>query len=331
MTEISVFRQVPNEVEARCHAHAERIQEALDSALSRGTRIAYAKAIRRLLAFAELEGFADWFSPATIAAHIVELGIERSMSTVAITLAAVRNHALESRIPSPTDDPTLRRVVAGVRRQIAERGQQVKRAHPLDTAEIARILGAIDDSTVRGKRDRAIITLIYAAALRRSEVGNLRRSDVRIGRDGMTVTIRRAKGDQLGAGAVVGVTKGKNPTTDPVAAMARWIAARGKVDAESPLFTSLTRSGNTNDGHPISGFSVAEILKRRAATAGLDVEARSISGHSGRRGHVTQAARAGADLVRIQRTTRHKNIQTLMTYIEEVNVLDTTTSSDLGL
>jgi integrase len=246
--------------------------------------------------FAESEGFADWYSPATIAAHIVELGADHSMSTVSITLAAARNYALETRIPSPTDDPTLRRVVAGVRRQIAARGQQVKRAHPLDTAEIARILGAIDNSTIRGKRDQAIITLIYAAALRRNEVGSLRRSDIRIGRDGMTVTIRRAKGDQLGAGAVVGVTKGKNPATDPVAAMARWIAARGKVDAETPLFTSLTRSGNTNDGHAISGFSVAEVLKRRAATAGLDVEALSISGHSGRRGHVTQAARAGADL-----------------------------------
>jgi integrase len=316
------------EIERR-DTHAKRIQAAMDASLSTATRRAYAGAIRQLQSWCEAEHFEDWLAPLAIAAHItarVESG--RGVSTVTICLAAIRQYAIEHDLPSdPTRNSALRRTVAGVRHQLV--GRTPSRAHALTTRELARILSAIDRSTKAGKRDAALLTLIYASAMRRSEVAALRRRDLRLGSDGIVVTISKSKTDQFGGGEVVGVTKGLHPGTDPLSAVTRWLAARGHISPEQAIFCRITRSGAILAGSQITGATVAKILQTRAAAAG--VEAIGLSGHSPRSGHITTAAIAGLSLEQIARTSRHKSIPVLMTYIRPATVLGDTSAGSLGL
>jgi site-specific recombinase XerD len=66
--------------------------------------------------------------------------------------------------------------------------------HFLTPDEIARLLDAPDRTTPRGRRDAALLELMYASGLRVSEVVALRRSDVDSARG--LVRVRRGKGDK---------------------------------------------------------------------------------------------------------------------------------------
>lgn len=139
------------------------------------------------------------------------------------------------------------------------------------------------------------------------------------------LTVRRSKTDPDSHGQTVAFARGTHPQTDPVTALARWIAVRGT--APGPLFTSV-RHGTS--GGPISGNAVARLLRRRAQAAGLG-DAR-ITGHSLRAGHATTAARAGASLERIAGQTRRRQLATLIEhYIRPEQALLATSSRSLGL
>ena len=69
------------------------------------------------------------------------------------------------------------------------------------TAEImSRMLASCDDSLL-GRRDRALLSLGFAGAFRRSELAALEVADLVEVDDGFRVLIRRSKGDQEGQGA----------------------------------------------------------------------------------------------------------------------------------
>jgi len=137
--------------------------------------------------------------------------------------------------------------------------------------------------------------------------------------------VRRSKTDPDHRGQVVGVAHGQHPDTDPVGAVTSWLAVRGT--APGALFTSLR---GRHGASPITGGTIARILKTRAEAAGLP--SALISGHSLRAGHVTSAAMAGVGVDRIAAQTRHRRIDVLIEhYIRPVEALRTTSSRDLGL
>lgn len=329
MTVERLSQPAPTASILRPEVHAERVADAIESALAPSTRTAYRGALGRLRRWARREGFREPTHPAALAAYLTELAATgRSASIVATTLAAVRRDAFERGIPDPTGDRSLTLVVEGVRRQIAGE-HRVEKAHPLSTPEIARILAAIDQETVAGRRDAFLIAgLLYAGALRRSEAGALTRGDVALGADGIRVTLRRSKTDHFAAGATIGLARGKHPATDPVRLLTRWLAVRGATTPASPLIPRIARSGAIIET-PLTGHSIGVIIKTRATAAGLDAE--RISGHSGRRGHVSTAILAGSDVARIAKTTRHARLDTLLGYADELRVLEHPTSADLGL
>jgi hypothetical protein len=74
-----------------------------------------------------------------------------------------------------------------------------------------------------GTCDRALILLGFAGAFRRSELVSLVIEDYTFGKDGLTVTLRRSKTDQDGAGRKVGIPYGSNPETCPVRNVQAWI------------------------------------------------------------------------------------------------------------
>ena len=90
----------------------------------------------------------------------------------------------------------------------------------------------------------------------------------------------------------------------------------------------MDRHGNIANRH-LTGRSIAEIVKRRAAAAGLDPA--HYSGHSLRAGFATSAATAGASELAIARQTRHRSLTVLRTYIREGDLFKLNAATQIGL
>jgi hypothetical protein len=152
-----------------------------------------------------------------------------------------------------------------------------RQARPLTVAEIRAIVTRIDRTSPHGARDAALILVGFASALRRSELAALTLADLQTKPSGLLLTIRRFKTDPDRRGQVIGVARGRHRATEPVAAvatwLATWLAARGSTPG--PLFTSV-RPGGPNL-QPISGDAIAGILRTRAGAAGLPTA--RITGH----------------------------------------------------
>ena len=104
-----------------------------------------------------------------------------------------------------------------------------------------RRLVATCDTGTRGRRDRALLLIGFAGALRRSELVALRVEDVSVVAGGLRLRIARSKTDPAGAGAEIGVPRGKHPDTCPVQAFKAWqVVAKRKT---GPLFRRISTAG----------------------------------------------------------------------------------------
>jgi site-specific recombinase XerD len=161
---------------------------------------------------------------------------------------------------------------------------------------------------LHGLRDRALLLLGFAGALRRSELVALDVADLEETAEGLLVHIGRSKTDQEGAGDFVSIPYGSKLL--PVRALKDWIAAAGII--EGPLFRPIRKGGKAVEADRLSARAVAEIVKAYAHAVGLDAGA--FSGHSLRSGFVTTALSHGADMLKVMDVTRHRQVNTLKAY-----------------
>jgi integrase len=320
---------------------ARRIYEYASLDLSESTRRAYQS---------QLNGFAEWCDgrgaqslpadPETVAAYLTDRGPERSASWVTQALAAIRKAHRIAGADDPTGAEGVKRTVKGVKRK---HGSPPEPKAAARTKHIRRMVEAIQRpepgpdagaeraaAYLRALRDRAMILLGYAAALRRAELAAVRLGHIDFNPEGLELHIPRSKTDQEGSGAVVGVNHGTNPTLCPVTALQTWIDA-AEIGA-GPVFRAVPRSAEiASDEHasPIAGRTVRNAIARAAEAAELDPE--SFAGHSLRRGHLTEGAINGAELHRLQTQARHKDPRTTAGYIEDANRMENNTSRELGL
>ena len=261
-------------------------------------------------------------------------------------LAGLESPALRSREP-------LHSVWAGVTRTLGTARHKVAPALAADVVAMARVcdeaLRLAGDSTddaagvalragdaLRRRRDKAMLLVGFAAALRRSELAAVRTEHVSYTPDGLRLLIPRSKSDQAGAGQVVGVAYGDRPETCPVRALRSYVAAAGAALAaqnrasplSGPVFRKVDRWGRLGTA-AVTGRAVAEVVKAYAAEAGLDPAL--YSGHSLRAGFATTAARAGKPDRAIQKQTRHKSAAMLAEYVREGRLFDDNASQGIGL
>ena len=191
-------------------------------------------------------------------------------------------------------------------------------------------------AVLRARRDKALLLVGFAAALRRSELAAIRTEHLSYTPDGLRLLIPKSKSDQRGAGQVVGVAYGSRTETCPVRALRSYVAAAGAALADQnraspltgPVFRKIDRWGRLGTA-AITGRTVAETVKAYAAAAGLDPAL--YSGHSLRAGFATTAARAGKADRAIQKQTRHKSAAMLAEYVREGRLFDENASSGIGL
>jgi integrase len=94
-------------------------------------------------------------------------------------------------------------------------------------------------NTVIGKRDRALLALGFASAMRRSELVALRVKDLTEVPDGLRVMIRRSKTDQEAQGQEVAIPRGY--WLRSIEAVQAWLEAAGIT--EGPLFRPVLKGG----------------------------------------------------------------------------------------
>ena len=149
----------------------------------------------------------------------------------------------------------------------------------------------------KGRRDAAIIRLLFDLALRRAEVCSLDLADV----DLQTSTIK-----VMGKGRREPITL--TLPTETRDALAGWIEVRG--DAPGPLFTNLHHNPAVR-GSRLTGRSLARIV----TDLGLTIGVVGLHPHSLRHASITAALDAtNGDVRSVARFSRHKQVSTVMLY-----------------
>jgi integrase len=231
-----------------------------------------------------------------------------------------------------------------------QRPTQARQRRAPDTASLAP-----PGDALRATRDRALLLIGYAAALRRSEIVALDLADLVEDDTGLRVLIRASKTDQLRHGEVVGIAHGHPANTCaatcPIRAWREWRAALARavgtdvatgadeLPPDSPAFRPVTRHGaigtpaNCDVNARLTGQSIALIVKRAVALLGDEQRfpVANYAGHSLRAGFATQAAAAGVPLERIMRQTRHRSVAVALRYIRDADVWTSNPSAALGL
>jgi integrase/recombinase XerC len=177
------------------------------------------------------------------------------------------------------------------RRLTAPRGDG-RLPHVLKTEELDSLLGdGLDESPI-GRRDRAVVELLYGSGLRVGELCGLRPADVDLVRGQLLVWGKGSKQRQL-------------PMSGPsVEAVRAWLgAARGDlVNTDTPADALFVN----RRGHRLTSRDVRRILDRRASSP--------THPHALRHTFATHLLDGGADLRAVQELLGHEDLATTQLY-----------------
>jgi integrase len=301
----------------------DRARAYAAQAKSANTRRAYQSDWREFTAWCELHGITYLpATPATIVLYLTDQAERVKVSTLTRRIATISQAHQAAHFETPTRAAEVRAVMQGIRRA---KGTAPSRKAPAVTALIRMMVDQLPQS-VLGARDRALLLVGFAGALRRSELVSLDVADVTFTADGLVVTLRRSKTDQEGQGRTVGIPYGSNLTTCPVRALRAWLDAASIT--ERPIFRPITRHSAIQTTR-LSSYAVALVVKRAAKAAGLD--AAQFGGHSLRAGLATAAASAGVSERAIMNQTGHKSVTVARRYIREGSLFRENAAASVGL
>jgi len=251
-----------------------------------------------------------------------ERGRKLSPETLKLRRAAIRYLHRAAGCPVPTDDVCVSETMAGITRDAARKGV-VPRKKVAATATILRRLLAPIPGDVRGLRDRAILLVGFAGALRRSELAAIRFEHLEQTDRGIRLTLPQTKGEQANA-VTVPLPYGDTELC-PVHALEQWQQAVGL--SEGPVFRRIwlpprPRASATGELPPlprigtqaISPQTVAQIVQTRAMAAGFG--RRDLGGHSLKRGALITGMDRGVHPAKLKRLGRHKSFDVLGEYLE---------------
>jgi site-specific recombinase XerD len=292
---------------------------------SENTRRAYRSAVAR---------FTEWCavhrrtalpaSPETVAAFLTaEARAELAVNTLRLRHAAIRYMHLLAGYPPPTAAAAVSTTFAGIKRA-HRRPLNKKTALVLD-----RLLPAIQaiPETLPGLRDRALLLVGFAAALRPSEIARLTLDHMTRHADGIELFLPWRKNDQDARGTKLWLSQGRTDLC-PVKALDAWLAAAAIT--EGPLFRRIWRlppprirrgakrkpvADRYRIGtNPIDTDSIALIVKNWTGLAGF--EAAAFAGHSLRRGAISSGVAAGVHIARLKQFSGHASLKSLEEYVE---------------
>ncbi len=146
-----------------------------------------------------------------------------------------------------------------------------------------------------GMRDAAIITVLYAAALRRQEIVDLNLADVDLKEGKLRILGKGSKRRQVYL------------QPDALAALEAWLDLRGRQIG--PLFTRVTKSGKVILRR-LTPQAIYYLLENRQKQAGLD----AFTPHDLRRTAITDLLSAQVDVLTVSAIAGHASADTTRRY-----------------
>ena len=291
-------------------------------AKAENTRRAYRAAVRAWCARHDLPPL-----PATgadVAAFLAgERGRKLSPETIKLRRAAIRYLHRAAGCPVPTDDVCVSETLAGIQRDAARKGQLPCKKVAATATILRRLLVPIP-TDLRGLRDRALLLVGFAGALRRSELAAIRLEHLEKTDRGIRLTLPHSKGEQTDA-VTVPLPYGDTELC-PIHALEAWLQAAGLT--EGPVFRRIWLPPRPKQGAPpgsppplprigttaITPQTVAQVVQARAVAAGFGL--RDLGGHSLKRGALTTGMDRGIHPAKLKRLGRHKSFDVLGEYLE---------------
>lgn len=263
----------------------------VERSLSGNTKDAYLEDLAKLLSYFATENIEAENATLTdlecFVTSLVELGISaRSQARIISGIKSFYKFLiLEDAI---SDDPTELLECPSLGRHLPE---------VLSIEEIDAIEAQIDTSTPTGRRNLAIVEMLYSCGLRVSELSNLKISNLALDQEFISVF---GKGDKQ---RLVPIGEGS------IDIVKDWINDRMEMDnvkdsERDYLFLS-------NRGKHISRITIFVLIKDLAGKAGIT---KNISPHTFRHSFATHLLEGGADLRSIQEMLGHESILTTEIY-----------------
>lgn len=300
------------------------------------TQKAYAQAMKSLFAYYERQGWEFYPSAPDSTGVFVERVLSylrnladagRSLSTVNKTLAAVKSHVTYE---NPTfyaalQTKLVKAFMEGLTRQL--RDHIPRKAQAFTVADLKLIYKHLSKQhTPRAIRDRALIALGIATALRSSNIGELTLSDISpaLTIDGLNVRVRFSKTDQHGKGHTVPVARATERLLDPVRAVQEWLGVLASygyskdTHPDFPLFPTVRGQRGvqpTRMLHP--NIAITDLLRSVVVDAGVmssEASTGVYSSHSLRATFITLSNQAGVTEKDIATVSGHRDMNTLRSY-----------------
>jgi integrase len=271
-------------------------------------------------------------APETVGLYLGSVADRLSLATLERRLAAISTLHKEAGFDSPAtvSKGALRKIWKGI---VREKTRRQDKAEPLLVEDLRRVVQHLPRDPRTGElalsslRDRALLLVGWAGALRRSELVALCVEDVAfVPGEGANLHIRQSKTDQEGAGLVKGIPYGNHPETCPITALRVWLQ-KARI-SEGPIFRRLYRGGGIGNT-AITAQYVSLFLKRHASRVGLP--AVDFSAHSLRSGFITQAVRIGKPERRVKEHAGHKSWETFNEYVKRAGTFQSNPVKDVGL
>jgi integrase len=287
----------------------QRAREYANRADAPNTKLTYESCWNDFCVFAErMKAPSLPAHPALVVMYLTELAPVQSVATLKTKLSAIRRYHEKERLPDPTQDPAVIDVMLGI---VSTHGKPQRRKKAADRAILSAML-RVQPQTIQGIRNRALLLVGFAAALRRSELVALRVGDVEFLSDRMILTVRRSKTDNRAVGTALHIARVSNRNLCAVHALQLWLTVSKIQDGF--IFRKIDRWENIG-ADKLTPQVVRLIVQDAAARANLTASA--FAAHSLRRGAVTQAARNHETTGDIRKLSRHETERMVDVYNED--------------
>lgn len=254
-------------------------------------------------------------TPSTISAYIEKLtAIGWRSASIRQTIASIATIHTLNNYNNPTIDSEVKLALKRMHRKI---GRFSKQANGI-TKEILQEIIAATDNSLRGYRDRALLLIAYDTMCRRSELVNIKISN--IGQQNLhskssasetVIFIEQSKTDQEANGRWLKI--GSKATE----ALHDWLNVSQIKSGH--LFRGIGRHNNVMTS--LTAGQICRIYKRLARNAGFNEDfIRHVSGHSMRVGAAQDLLLSGASLPVMMAKGRWSKPDTVMRYVEKVGI-----------
>ena len=184
------------------------------------------------------------------------------------------------------------------------------------TREQAKELPTLPDrSTIKGKRDYCILSLLVGCALRRSELAALKVDDIQLREGRWVIADLRGKGGRVRTVAIPMWVK---------QAINAWQTAAQVEDG--CLLRPLSKNGRIR-GEQLSDWAVWSVVEASATELGIE----HFGAHDLRRTCAKLCRKNGGDLEQIKFLLGHASIQTTERYLGSEQELAVAVNDNLGL